>query len=156
MASPRHTIQNVDVIYKRDLTRGERVAIAVTQIVGGWTFIVAQSLFLAAWIVLNVVGWVWHWDPYPFILLNLVLNVIAAYTAPLIMMAQNRDAERDRLMMHEDFETNRHVADDVYKILRLLDEHGQMLTILLEQRNLGTERGSEARPDLRSRSETPR
>ena len=50
-------------------------------------------------------------------------------------MAQNRDAERDRLMMHEDFETNRHVADEVYKILRLLDEHGQMLTILLEQSN---------------------
>lgn len=136
MASPRHTIQNVDVLYKRDLTRGERVAIAVTQIVGSWTFIVAQSLFLAAWIVLNVVGWVWRWDPYPFILLNLVLNVIASYTAPLILMAQNRDAERDRLMMHEDFETNRHVADDVYKILRILDEHGQMLTILLEQRDL--------------------
>ena len=135
MASPRHTIQNVDVIYKRDLTRGDRVAIAVTQVVGSWTFIVAQSLFLAAWIVLNVAGWVWRWDPYPFILLNLVLSVIASYTAPLIMMAQNRDAERDRLMMHEDFETNRHVADEVYKILRVLGEHGQMLTTLLEQRN---------------------
>ena len=133
--SPRHAIQNVDALYKRDLTRGERVAIAVTQIAGSWTFIVAQSLFLAAWIVLNVVGWVSRWDPYPFILLNLVLNVITSYTAPLILMAQNRDAERDRLMMHEDFETNRQVAADVYKILRILDEHGQMLTSLLEQRD---------------------
>jgi uncharacterized membrane protein len=63
--------------------------------------------------------------------LNLALNVMAAYTAPLILMAQNRDAERDRLMMHEDFETNRQVAGDVHKILRILDEHGQMLTILV-------------------------
>jgi uncharacterized membrane protein len=135
MASPRHTIQNVDDIYQRDLTRGERVAIAVTQIVGSWTFVVVQSLFLAAWIVLNVVGWVWRWDPYPFILLNLALNVIASYTAPLILMAQNRDAERDRLMMHEDFETNRQVAAEVGKILHILDEHGQILTMLLEQRH---------------------
>jgi len=127
MTSPRHTIENVDLIYQRELTRGERVAIAVAQIVGSWTFIIVQSLFLAAWIVLNVVGWVRHWDPYPFILLNLALNVIASYTAPLILMAQNRDAERDRLMMHEDFATNRQVASDVDKILRLL-------TILLEQR----------------------
>jgi uncharacterized membrane protein len=154
MASPRHAIQNVDVIYKRDLTRGERVAIAVTQIVGSWTFIVAQSLFLAAWIVLNVVGWVWRWDPYPFILLNLVLNVIASYTAPLIMMAQNRDAERDRLMMQEDFETNRHVADDVYKILRILDEHGQMLTSLLSSATSRTERGSEP-PGSRGEDDSP-
>jgi uncharacterized membrane protein len=127
MTSPRHTIENVDLIYQRELSRGEHVAISVAQIVGSWTFIIVQSLFLAAWIVLNVVGWVRHWDPYPFILLNLALNVIASYTAPLILMAQNRDAERDRLMMHEDFATNRQVASDVDKVLRLL-------TVLLEQR----------------------
>ena len=135
MALPQHTVQNVDEIYQRDLTRGERIAIAVTRIVGSWTFIVVQSVFLSAWIALNVVGWLWRWDPYPFILLNLVLNVIASYTAPLILMAQNRDAERDRLMMHEDFETNRQVAAAVGKILRTLDEHGQVLHILLDQRH---------------------
>jgi uncharacterized membrane protein len=128
-----YVIQNVDELYRHDLTRGERIAIAVTQIVGSWTFVIVQSILLAAWIALNVVGWVRHWDPYPFILLNLVLNVIASYTAPLILMAQNRDAERDRLMMHEDFATNRQVAAEVAKILRILDEHGQLLTILLEQ-----------------------
>jgi len=140
MASPQHTIQNVDDVYQRELTRGERAAIAVTQIVGSWRFVGVQSVFLAAWIGLNAVGWVWRWDPYPFILLNLGLNVIAAYTAPLILMAQNRDAERDRLMMHEDFETNRQVAAEVYKILRILEEHGQILTILLEQRPHGDRR----------------
>jgi uncharacterized membrane protein len=133
MRSSRHTIQNVDDVYRRDLTPGERVAIAVTQIVGSWTFILVQSVVLGAWIGLNVVGWTHRWDPYPFILLNLALNVIATYTAPLILMAQNRDAERDRLMMHEDFETNRQVAAEVDKILRILEEHGQVLTLLLER-----------------------
>jgi uncharacterized membrane protein len=137
MASLPHTIQDVDDLYQRELTRGERVAIAVTRIVGSWTFVVVQSLFLAAWIALNVAGWAWRWDPYPFILLNLALNVIASYTAPLILMAQNRDAERDRLMMHEDFATNRQVAAEVGKILRILDEHGQILTVLLDQRHHG-------------------
>ena len=64
-----------------------------------------------------------------------VLNVIATYTAPLILMAQNRDAERDRLMMHEDFETNRQAAAEIGKILRILDEHGHILTALLKQRH---------------------
>jgi uncharacterized membrane protein len=135
MAPSQHMIQNVDEIYQRDLTRGERVAIRVTQLVGSWAFIVVQSVLLAAWIGLNVVGWISRWDPYPFILLNLMLNVITTYTAPLILMAQNRDAERDRLMMHEDFETNRQAAAEIGKILRILDEHGQILTALLEQRH---------------------
>jgi hypothetical protein len=64
-----------------------------------------QSVFLGAWIGLNVVAGP-SAGTLSFILLNLVLNVIGTYTAPLILMAQNRDAERDRLMMHEDFETN--------------------------------------------------
>ena len=135
---PRHSIRNVDQLYQSDLTRGERIAIAAAQMVGSWKFILVQTLFLAAWIALNVVGWVRHWDPYPFILLNLALNVFAAYTAPLILMAQNRDAERDRLMMQEDFETNRQVAAEVEKILAILDQHGQLLTMLLEQQHHGT------------------
>jgi len=137
MPSPPHTIQNVDDVYQRDLTRGERAAIAITRFAGSWTFILVQSVFLAAWIVLNGIAWIRRWDPYPFILLNLALSVIGAYTAPLILMAQNRDAERDRLMMQEDFETNRQAAADVYKILRILDEHGQILISLLEQRTHG-------------------
>jgi uncharacterized membrane protein len=137
MTPPPHTIQNVDEVYRRELSYGERAAIALTQIIGSWRFVLVQSVFLGVWILLNGLGWLWRWDPYPFILLNLALSVIAAYTAPLILMAQNRDAERDRLMMHEDFETNRQVAAEVGKILRILDEHGQILTFLLEQCHRG-------------------
>ena len=137
MPSPARTVRNVHDVYRRDLSRAERIAIGATQIVGSWTFVLFQSLFLSVWIGLNLVAWVQRWDPYPFILLNLVLNVIASYTAPLILMAQNRDAERDRLMMHEDYETNREVAVEVATILRILEEHGQILTMLLEQRHHG-------------------
>jgi len=85
-------------------------------------------------VALNLIGWVKSWDPYPFILMNLVLSLLAAYTAPLIIMAQNRDAERDRLMMLEDFETNRQAAEQINKILNVLEEHGQHLALLLERR----------------------
>jgi uncharacterized membrane protein len=61
---------------------------------GSWRFIIIQSLLLAGWIGLNVMGWLAHWDPYPFILLNLVLSFEAAYAAPIIMMSQNRQPIR--------------------------------------------------------------
>jgi uncharacterized membrane protein len=58
------------------------------------------------WLILNIIGFIYHWDPYPFILLNLLFSVQAAYAAPIIMMAQNRQAERDRHQASEDYNTN--------------------------------------------------
>ena len=75
---------------------GARVADKVAATVGSWPFIIAQSVVLTLWIVLNVVAYVRHWDPYPFILLNLALSFQAAYAAPFIMMSQNRQAAIDR------------------------------------------------------------
>ena len=73
---------------------------------GSWPFIVAQSIIILIWIILNIIGFIYHWDPYPFILLNLLFSVQAAYAAPIIMMAQNRQAERDRHQASEDYNTN--------------------------------------------------
>jgi uncharacterized membrane protein len=66
--------------------------------------------------------------------MNLALSLEGAYTAPLLMMAQNRDAERDRLMMQEDYETNRRAAEEVRKILDTLEQHGLLLAKLVDQR----------------------
>jgi uncharacterized membrane protein len=77
-------------------TRGALIADWVARTVGSWRFIIIQSVILAVWIVLNVVAYAQHWDPYPFILLNLVLSFQAAYAAPIIMMSQNRQSEIDR------------------------------------------------------------
>ncbi|MCW8085880.1 DUF1003 domain-containing protein [Sabulicella glaciei] len=85
---------------------GDRVADRVTGLVGSWRFIIAQSVILVLWIVANILAWNRAWDPYPFILLNLVLSFQAAYTAPIIMMSQNRQAEIDREHAHHDYAVN--------------------------------------------------
>lgn len=92
--------------HRAQLTFGQRVADAVAATMGSWTFIIVQSVILTFWIALNVIAWVSHWDPYPFILLNLALSFQAAYAAPFIMISQNRQAERDRHQAEEDFRTN--------------------------------------------------
>jgi uncharacterized membrane protein len=87
-------------------SRGERVADAVAATVGSWRFIIVQSALLAIWIAVNAVAYARAWDPYPFILLNLVLSFQAAYTAPIIMMSQNRQAAIDRAQQQHDYDVN--------------------------------------------------
>jgi len=85
---------------------GQRLADGVAATVGSWRFIIIQSGLLLLWIVLNVVGWIQAWDPYPFILLNLALSFQAAYTAPILMMSQNRQSEIDRQHAEIDYRIN--------------------------------------------------
>ena len=88
------------------LTPGQRIADAVANGMGSWSFIIGQSIFVVIWMTLNVVGFIRHWDVYPFILLNLIFSTQAAYAAPIIMMAQNRQSERDRIQAQADYDTN--------------------------------------------------
>ena len=92
--------------HKETLTNGQRIADAVAKGMGSWTFIIGQSIFVVIWMALNVVGFIRHWDVYPFILLNLIFSTQAAYAAPIIMMAQNRQGERDRMQAQEDYRCN--------------------------------------------------
>jgi uncharacterized membrane protein len=91
---------------KPELSMGERVADWVAATMGSWTFIIVQSIILIAWMVLNITAYVQQWDPYPFILLNLVLSFQAAYAAPVIMMSQNRQATIDRAAAEADYGVN--------------------------------------------------
>jgi uncharacterized membrane protein len=95
--------QKIDV---EKLSLGMRIADAVVATVGSWRFIVIQSVLLTLWLLANILGWVKAWDPYPFILLNLLLSFQAAYTAPIIMMAQNRQSEIDRMKAQQDYDVN--------------------------------------------------
>lgn len=130
--------KNWHAAHAADLTFGQRIADSVAVAIGSWSFIVAQSIVLAVWIVVNVVAWLEHWDPYPFILLNLALAFQAAYAAPFIMISQNRQAERDRIQAEADYRTNveaeqriedlqrRLAAIELNKldyIIRLLEKH---------------------------------
>ncbi len=76
---------------------GQLAADRIANVMGSWTFIIVQSIFVAAWIILNLVAVLRHWDAYPFILLNLLFSTQAAYAAPIIMMSQNRQAQKDHL-----------------------------------------------------------
>ena len=88
------------------LTRGQRMADAVASTIGSWRFILFQSTAIIFWIGGNVWFGANAWDPYPFILLNLLLSFQAAYTAPAIMMSQNRQSELDRRHAQNDYEIN--------------------------------------------------
>ncbi len=85
---------------------GDRLADTVAATVGSWRFIVVQSLLLGSWIIGNALVGRDAWDPYPFILLNLLLSFQAAYTAPIIMMSQNRSADLDRDRATADYQVN--------------------------------------------------
>lgn len=88
------------------MSSGDRIADKVAATVGSWRFIIIQSSLLIMWIILNVIVWIKHWDPYPFILLNLMLSFQAAYTAPIIMMSQNRQSLVDRQSAEHDYQVN--------------------------------------------------
>ena len=88
------------------LTFGQTVADRVAATMGSWTFIIVQSFILLVWIVLNIAAYMEHWDPYPFILLNLALSFQAAYAAPFIMMSQNRQQDIDRKSAENDYQIN--------------------------------------------------
>ena len=87
-------------------TLGAKAADWITARVGSWRFILWQSGLLVLWLSANVFAWVQAWDPYPFILLNLVLSFQAAYTAPIIMMSQNRMGDIDRARAQDDYNIN--------------------------------------------------
>ena len=123
-------VRNVNDLLLQRLTPGQRASDAIARIVGSWTFIIIQSLLLVLWVILNVVAWVEHWDPYPFILLNLFLSLQAAYTAPIIMMSQNRLAARDRLEAHEDFQTNLKAEEEIRVIMDHLAAQDAALTVI--------------------------
>ncbi|HRH57498.1 MAG TPA: DUF1003 domain-containing protein [Chitinophagales bacterium] len=85
---------------------GQRLADTVATGMGSWRFIIIQTIFVVLWMGLNVLGFVKHWDAYPFILLNLLFSTQAAYAAPIIMMSQNRQSDRDRAQAQADYQTN--------------------------------------------------
>jgi uncharacterized membrane protein len=125
-------VRSVNDIENEQLTLGQRAADRVARIVGSWLFIGVQSLILACWAWLNLVAWTRHWDPYPFILMNLFLSLQAAYTAPMLMMSQNRMAARDRLEAHNDYEINRKAEEEVRAVLDHLSAQDEALTKIVQ------------------------
>ncbi len=134
----RHThrhppIINVNRVLAEKLTPGQKNADRFASIVGSWPFIIVQSIVLVVWIAVNVIAWIQHWDPYPFILLNLTLSFQAAYAAPIIMMSQNRQAAKDRLMAEQDYLVNTKAEEEVKAIMHHLEQQDEAMIDLLRR-----------------------
>jgi len=115
------------------LTLGQSVADAVAAGMGSWAFILIQSAILAVWIALNVTAVIRHWDPYPFILLNLALSFQAAYAAPFIMMSQNRQQDIDRKQAENDRQVNIKAELEIELLHNKIDELREKEVLYLTQ-----------------------
>jgi len=107
--------------HKDESKFGQRLADSVASGMGSWRFIIIQTIIVAVWMIANVVGFIFHWDVYPYILLNLLFSTQAAYAAPIIMMAQNRQNERDRHHAEQDFKTNVEAKKEIEQLLEKLN-----------------------------------
>lgn len=119
--------RNANEIIEEEETRGERVADIVASFGGSWTFITTFVVVLVCYTAANVLLGRSAWDPYPFILLNLFLSMLAAIQAPIIMMSQNRQDKKDRLRSELDFDVNRRAASDIQGLARKLNLLGDKI-----------------------------
>lgn len=126
-------VVDVNKIADEQLTMGDRIADVVSATIGSWRFIIIQSCLLAVWIALNVTAIIYHWDPYPFILLNLMLSFQAAYAAPFVMMSQNRQAAKDRLMAESDYGCNVKGEVEIRNIMEHLDHQDTVIMEILQR-----------------------
>jgi uncharacterized membrane protein len=126
-------------------TFGERIADGAAAGIGSWRFIIIQTFLVILWVVANITGLILQWDPYPFILLNLMFSVQAAYTGPILLLAGNRQATRDRAMAERDDQELGlllSLQQEQMEVLRLLragqDQQAEMLTMLRDHLATGT------------------
>ena len=115
------------------LTLGQRAADKMTLWVGSWTFIVVLFIILALWVSVNIIAWAYRFDPYPFILMNLFHSCLAAVQAPIILMSQNRAAERDRAKSDRDFTVNRRAEREVANMQADLEEIKELVRKVIKK-----------------------
>ena len=111
------------------LTLGQKSSDMLAEWVGSWAFIILFLIMIFVWISVNLSVYFFKWDPYPFILLNLVLSCVAAIQAPIILMSQNRAAQRDRIRAEYDYRIDRKAEREIFivqnnqmRIMKMLEE----------------------------------
>jgi CRP/FNR family transcriptional regulator, cyclic AMP receptor protein len=129
--------RNPNVVIDEKATFGQHIADIVAGFGGSWTFIIAFNVAIAAYILASAVSGQRSWDPYPYILLNLFLSLLAAIQAPVIMMSQNRQDQRDRLRSELDFDVNRRAETEIqglaHKLNLLSDKLGDVEDLVRQQ-----------------------
>jgi uncharacterized membrane protein len=131
--SNENVVEDMNAEFDKKLTFGERLADRVASFGGSWTFIMIFFALLATWVTGNSLYWMYHpFDPYPFILLNLVMSLLASIQAPIIMMSQNRAGARDRLQAENDFRVNLRAEIEVRALTEKVDQllHNQWVRLM--------------------------
>jgi uncharacterized membrane protein len=141
-----HVIKNVNLEFHEELTTGQRLADWVAKVVGSWPFVIYQSIIISVWIGINIFlaykissdeTFLKAWDPYPFILLNLVLSFQAAYTGPVVMMSQNRNMEKDRIAADIDYQINQKAEEEIKVIMAHLVHQDKLMMMIMEKMERG-------------------
>ena len=128
------SVVNVNEVADERLTLGQKIADKVAAAMGSWRFIIIQASILAVWIVINTIQLlIKPFDPYPYILLNLALSFQAAFAAPFIMISQNRQAEKDRLMAESDYHCNVKGEEETRNLMDHLDHQDTVLFQLVKR-----------------------
>ncbi len=121
----------VNVVHHDEATFGERLADTIATGIGSWRFLIIQTIAVICWVVFNVIGLINHWDPFPFILLNLLFSVQAAYTGPVLLLAGNRQSQKDRLTLeHASAEADKADRQNV-QILRAIEKNTEVALEIL-------------------------
>ncbi len=128
----------VDTDKEESLSLGEKLADKITAVAGSWTFIILFTFFLIIWIILNIYAFE-NVDPYPFILLNLVLSCIASLQAPIIMMSQNRQAKKDSLRSRNDYKTDLKselILEELHDKITAIEKNQKKILEFIESNNI--------------------
>ncbi len=128
--------ENINIVFHDQLTFGQRLADKISSFGGSWTFIIAFFAILLTWMIINSIILASPkeaFDPYPYILLNLVLSSLAALQAPIIMMSQNRQAAKDRLDITENYKVSLKTDLEIMRLHKKIDELTQKLQTNIEK-----------------------
>jgi uncharacterized membrane protein len=124
---------NVNEVADEQMTIGQKVADKVAATMGSWKFIITQAVLMIIWVTFNSVALFFHFDGYPFILLNLAMSAQAAFATPLIMMSQNRQAEKDRLTAQNDYQTDCKGEEEIRHIMEHLDHQDDLIIQIVKR-----------------------
>jgi uncharacterized membrane protein len=122
----------VNQVHIDEATLGERLADRVAAVLGSWPFLITQTVLILIWVALNVIGFVNHWDPYPFILLNLCFSLQAAYTGPILLVAGNRQSQLDRLRLEHTAEVEEASEKMTLEILKEIERNTEATVRILQ------------------------
>jgi len=121
----------VNVLHHEEATFGEMLADKIAAGIGSWTFLIVQTFLVACWVIANLIGFVNRWDPFPFILLNLLFSVQAAYTGPVLLLAGNRQSQKDRLTLEHAAEEAEKADVQNVEILKAIEKNTEVTIQIL-------------------------